>query len=299
MAFVSDRRTSLLRLASIVSISSVLVASNDAHADPRRTCPTDMALVGDSCIDRWEASLVEVKKDGTEKPWSPYYTPMGHVVRAVSKPGVVPQGHISMALAWNACKKAGKRLCHADEWVAACRGPQDSDWPYGAVRAPGTCIDANRTYALGKLHPGDEMYENRTMNDPRLNQVENTVALTGSALTCTNEYGVFDMVGNVNEWIDDKTMRGGFYFDVDDLGEGCNYATKVHSKVYNDYSTGFRCCMDAPYEAQLSNAKLQHVLELAFDVSMVLEPTATMMTSLTTGTLSDAMPAIVDEPPGS
>jgi hypothetical protein len=55
------------------------------------------------------------------------------------------------------------------------------------------------------------------------------------------------MVGNLHEWIEDPegTFRGGFYMDTLINGEGCDYATTAHSKKYHDYSTGFRCCMDA------------------------------------------------------
>jgi sulfatase modifying factor 1 len=291
MAFVSDRRTVLPRLAGIAlffaMIGDPFGRIRSARADGQHlSCPPEMALVDRSCVDRWEASLVQVHKDGHETPWSPYYTPMGRVVRAVSQPGVVPQGHISMAIAWNACKKAGKRLCHAKEWVAACRGPQNTSWPYGEERVPGTCVDAGRTYALPKLHPGAEMYENRNMNDARLNQMENTVALTGTAPMCTNELRVFDMAGNLNEWIDDKTMRGGFFLDDTQLGEGCDYATKVHSKVYNDYSTGFRCCKDAELVTDpepIATDVDRGVLDRVFDVSPSIEPLATFITTIATG----------------
>ncbi|GAC1368624.1 MAG: hypothetical protein NVSMB47_19120 [Polyangiales bacterium] len=48
------------------------------------------------------------------------------------------------------------------------------------------------------------------------------------------------MVGNLDEWIDDTAMRGGFYLDVTSLGAGCGYPTRAHSRVYADDSTGFQ-----------------------------------------------------------
>jgi formylglycine-generating enzyme len=288
MAFVSDRRTVLPHLVAIGLVFGLILdpyatVRKAAAAEPTRSCPPEMALVGESCVDRWEATLIELHKDGRETPWAPYYTPMGHVVKAVSVPGAVPQGHISMAIASNACRKSGKRLCRAKEWVAACRGPEKTTYPYGPVWIPGTCIDFGRTHALPKLHPGDEMYENRNMNDPRINQLDNTVAVTGSAVGCTNDFGVYDMVGNLNEWIDDKTMRGGFYLDVEQLGEGCDYVTKVHSNVYNDYSTGFRCCKDAELVVEpepIATDVHRGVLDRFFDVSTEIEPLARFITSV-------------------
>jgi hypothetical protein len=82
------------------------------------------------------------------------------------------------------------------------------------------------------------------MNDPRLNQLENTVEPTGSAAACTNDYGVYDMVGNVHEWTDEGAFHGGYYLDTTLNGEGCDYTTTAHARNYYDYSTGFRCCAD-------------------------------------------------------
>ena len=85
------------------------------------------------------------------------------------------------------------------------------------------------------------------MDHPMINQLENTLRKTGLRSGCTNDYGVFDMVGNLHEWTDEPsgTFRGGYYMDTRKNGEGCNYATTAHSKSYHDYSTGFRCCMEA------------------------------------------------------
>ena len=209
-------------------------------------CPADMGLVGDICVDKWEASLVEVMSNGNEVPWSPYHSPHGHHVRSLSKPGVVPQGYISMQEAKKACEASSKRLCRANEWRAACRGPNKTLYPYGATHVPSLCIDTNRTAPLGKLYAaaGKAMFENKNMIDPRLNQLPNTVASTGSAAACTNAYGAFDMVGNLHEWTDDGTMHGGFYLDTKTLHEGCDYTTTSHAPVYYDYATGFRCCAD-------------------------------------------------------
>jgi formylglycine-generating enzyme len=84
------------------------------------------------------------------------------------------------------------------------------------------------------------------MNDPRLNQLTETLAPTGSHEGCTNDYGVYDMVGNLHEWTDDPhgTFQGGYYLDTHLNGDGCAYRTVAHAMTYHDYSTGFRCCAD-------------------------------------------------------
>ena len=205
-------------------------------------CPSSMAHVGTSCVDKYEASLVEILEGGHEAPFSPYAAPNGHNVRAVSSRGVVPQAHISMNEAKRACAASNKRLCRAAEWKNACKGPDATRYPYGNQRVAGACVDTNRKSPMNVLHGGER--SSRTMNDPLANQQKNTVEATGTATSCTNGYGVQDMVGNVHEWTDDGSFRGGYYLDTKLNGEGCDYKTTAHARDYYDYSTGFRCCAD-------------------------------------------------------
>jgi sulfatase modifying factor 1 len=207
-------------------------------------CPDEMALVqGRFCIDRWEASLVEIDGD---RPFSPFASPTSARVRAVSKPGVVPQGYVSRDQAEAACEASGKRLCKEDEWVTACRGDPPHAYPYGDARRKGACNDAG----ISPLHvyypEAPSTYMPGPMNDPRLNQTHDTVSKTGAFTECTNGYGVYDMVGNLHEWVMSSTgtFRGGYFQDTKINGEGCAYRTTAHAPAYHDYSTGFRCCAD-------------------------------------------------------
>lgn len=222
--------------------TGLLLVSAAANAKAR--CPADMALAGDTCVDRYEASIVQILPDGREQAQSPYEHPEG-TFKAVSKAGVVPQSHVSWHDAKAACTNAGKRLCRADEWKTACKGPSKTRYPYGDAHVPNACVDTGRTAPLGKFYSGTEMYTSKAMNDPRLNQTPNTVEATGAATSCTNELGVHDMVGNVHEWTDDGTFHGGYYLDTKINREGCDYVTSRHNKEYYDYSIGFRCCADA------------------------------------------------------
>lgn len=218
-------------------------------------CPSEMSLVLDSvCIDRWEASLLEEQPDGSTAPWSPYRRPSAAAgaLRAVSVPGVVPQGYISGEEASLACEAAGKRLCQVSEWEAGCRGSRGLAYPYGDERKEHVCNDAGRDrHPVIDLHqrlglPKEDMWRNG-MAHPLINVQPDTVTRTGELAACTSDAGTFDMVGNLHEWVADPdgTFRGGFYMDTQINGEGCNYATTAHPMSYADYSTGFRCCKDA------------------------------------------------------
>jgi sulfatase modifying factor 1 len=258
---ISSRAEGAAYLANPLSPSSGAEPEQATVAILRSSarCPAEMALVDDrACVDRWEASLVErvtapTGRGSVERPWSPFLPVEGHEhrVRAVSRPGVIPQAYISGKQAAEACSASGKRLCASDEWERACRGPSNFQFPYGDRRRAGACNDDIRPVhpvtEVGKLLgiPRDRLWQDG-MNQSIINQLPNTLLPTGERAECTNEYGIFDMVGNVHEWVDDPdgTFRGGYYMDTTKNGEGCSYHTTAHDFTYHDYSTGFRCCMD-------------------------------------------------------
>jgi hypothetical protein len=236
--------------ALFVSGALALVATFPAPAGAKgKGCPDGMVSIrGKFCIDAYEASTVEVLPTGKTKSHSPFQSVSGLKVRAVSKRGVKPQAYISRDEAEDACKNAGKRLCADDEWMEACKGKSPTVFPYGKDRKDGYCNDKgvssfNMLYGQG-ADPPKEAYTWQNMNDPRLNQMEGTLAPTGSFKKCKNGFGVHDMVGNVHEWTAAKTgtFRGGYYLDTSINGEGCEYRTTAHDAKYHDYSTGFRCC---------------------------------------------------------
>ena len=89
-------------------------------------------------------------------------------------------------------------------------------------------------------------FNGNELNDPRLDQLADTVGKTGAASACVTDEGVFDMVGNLDEWTADPngTFQGGYWLDTAQHGDGCAYRTVAHDFGYHDYSLGFRCCTD-------------------------------------------------------
>jgi hypothetical protein len=242
-----------------------LARAGNAKKDLDTGCPNEMAPVDLTwadrtyrgtrangvhyCIDRWEASLLEMMADGAEREHSPYLPVGGATVRAVSRPGVFPQAYISEVEASRACARSGKRLCTPMEWRKACVGPDPKVWGYGMHAEAGRCNDHGKSPVLLTFGPNGYYGRNAwdKLNYPKLNQLEGTLAKTGDHAGCTNGYGVYDMVGNLHEWVADPrgTFYGGFYQDTRTHGEGCTYQTQAHTASYHDYSTGFRCCADA------------------------------------------------------
>lgn len=166
--------------------------------------------------------------------------------KAVVSPGAIPNGYMSGVLAERACMNAGKRLCTSEEWVVACRGEQNRKFPYGDVYEDGRCNVCRAT------HPARVLHGNASLGhlDPRLNEVvedEHGPLLreVGTTPSCKSDWdgdAIYDMVGNLDEWIDDPdgTFLGGFYSRA--THEGCDSRIEVHSYDYFDYSLGVRCC---------------------------------------------------------
>jgi formylglycine-generating enzyme required for sulfatase activity len=234
------------------------------------------------CVDRWEAMVVD---DTTAQNLSPYYPPEAQKAaflekvwrdqhgtgteleqrtdlpplpawqkqkklkpRAVSKAGVLPQAYASGKDAAVACGNAGKRLCTLHEWRTACRGEQDRDFPYGSAYEHAVCN------VVREVHPGILLWDNPSINhtDPRFNLFSSKTGpllrRTGATVKCTSVWGadgILDMVGNLDEWIDDPegTFVGAFY--ARGKKDGCQSKVENHTLTYADYSTGIRCCRDA------------------------------------------------------
>ena len=218
-------------------------------------CPQYMVLIPSSgtgfCIDQYESSTMRIIPTGGEEPW-PFDRPVdGQTVRAVIRPGQKPQAYISGAQAADACKRSGKRLCTETEWLSACQGPTKKTYPYGNTYQEGACNEGRATNPVNDCFgSGSSVFTYSNMNSPCCVSLPNTIATVGSYGKCVSDFGIYDMHGNLHEWIDATTasgngiFKGGFFVDAKINGSGCLYKTTAHAKTYHDYSTGFRCCQN-------------------------------------------------------
>ncbi len=240
-------------------------------------CKDCMVRVDDYCIDRFEDSVIPiVQRNGILVPETsphPYGVATGSdptlILKASVAPNSFPQSGISQIQADMACKNAGKRLCTLREWVKACVGPDNLTYPYGDSEQSGsldtkdnkTWIDGacntRRLYLLDRISGDDpSKWTMEDMTNPILTMVGTLAkspssSLSGAYLSCTNQFGAYNMVGNLHEWVSgllekgNAPLAGGFFGSGNQNGQGCYYLTKAHPPAHYDYSTGFRCCMDA------------------------------------------------------
>lgn len=226
-----------------------------------------MAKLGKVCIDRWEARLYE-----GDAPHPHNQRPKEHVkYRARSEKAVFPQAYINRLEAQAACEASSKRLCTLGEWYTACRGTKRRTFPYGNSEQKGVC-NAGKAHLLSRMFGTDtSRWTYEAFNDPRLDAEPGFLAKTAEYAECASDYGVFDQVGNLHEWVSDTVdesleqklplledirfkilknwhhgiFMGGFYSTTNEHGDGCGFVTIGHEPKYHDYSTGFRCCKNA------------------------------------------------------
>ena len=194
------------------------------NAKARSGCPTNMARVGESCVDRYEAPN-----------------------RRRGKPLVMQTS--AEAETW--CESRKKRLCDEDEWIAACEGSQRRQYPYGASHEDGRCNDDKvwrqvDEATLAKWPAPEAKEHNLTLYQ---------ASRSGSKKGCKSENGVYDLTGNVEEWV---VRTRGHTNDFHHILVGCYWAgcygggkptckssNSAHGPGFRFYETGFRCCKDA------------------------------------------------------
>ena len=207
---------------------------------PTGPCPLDMSAIEGFCMDRYEAPNIP------------------------GRPPLV-MFHLYEAEAW--CAARGKRLCFDDEWTLACATAAGWSYPYGGTHRSGVCNDDRtwRRYDQGLLGRWP-----RGVATPAVDDVEalfDAVAQTNAATAehvrwlyqgesagdnpgCTNSLGVFDLVGNVEEWTRRRDGGDGPDFSGNLKGRywaeprTCQSGVRTHGNAFRFYEIGFRCCAD-------------------------------------------------------
>jgi protein-disulfide isomerase len=161
--------------------------------------------------------------------------------KAVSGKGNVPAYRVSWFEAQKACQAAGKRLCTEREWLAVCQGAlpvdDDHDGSYADDMIEGTAYPYSDFHQIGACWDGH--YRDDTKRP----------VYTGSFPGCISKDGVYDLTGNMEEWVGDSAqhalLMGGAYDTREDKAR-CYRPNDTFGPGYAAVRTGFRCCRTLP-----------------------------------------------------
>lgn len=146
--------------------------------------------------------------------------------------GQHPMNCASELAAEDFCAAVGGRICTQDEWLAACRGADGRRFPYGDTFDLAACNSQSSTTRV----------DGRALS----------TAPVGSFRGCEGGLpGLFDMGGNVAEWVGPCKgtyckLRGGSYLSTDpvDRFAACVGVCAGNQQTFRSVLTGIRCCRD-------------------------------------------------------
>lgn len=216
-------------------------------------CPPDMALVERDHWDELEFECTDLREGKYCHGYAPGHVnrlgPVTHVRACMdrfeapnvrgARPFVMKSG--DDAAAW--CNKNGKRLCMEQEWEAACEGDDETPYTYGWAADTSTCNQSRAWIAFDaqKLSAGGEI---AAAEVHRLWQGEPS----GARAACVSQDGVYDLLGNVEEWVRARpgrpfsmSLKGGFWSRT---WTACRGVNDAHGTNFAFYEVGFRCCAD-------------------------------------------------------
>jgi sulfatase modifying factor 1 len=228
-------------------------------------CPTDMALFGAVCVDRYEASRPDATSVSAGSDES----------RAASVAGVLPwfvnpMTSAALATFQAACQAAGKRLCAPEEWLDVCQGPAQTSYFFGNAWDPSVCNSVDSycqecCEALGDVAScptGENCGYSSLLSSsytPETCGVDRPysrdachvcfhVMPTGSFPGCSNDAGIYDVNGNVWEVVPVPTSVDSRGFQVRGGAFNCGSPSARFqcgfNASWNDLYAGFRCCRE-------------------------------------------------------
>jgi protein-disulfide isomerase/uncharacterized membrane protein len=156
--------------------------------------------------------------------------------KASSAKHAIPALNVSWFQAKEACEKAGKRLCTEEEWVSACQGARAVD--DNANREFADDMIEGTAYPYGDYHDDDRCWDAKDKGDFR-------PVYTGEMPGCVTATGVYDLTGNVEEWVGDTPAKAallGGAWDTSEDHARCYRRNDSFGAGYASPRTGFRCC---------------------------------------------------------
>lgn len=250
--------TATLQIGTIAASASREATASKKAADPDvNACPPGMVLVdGEYCPEvehkclEWmdpptsryhEFRCARYEKPAKCKGSKVHKRYCIDATERVDEGGNLPRHFMSWTSSKRLCESEGARLCLESEWIFACEGEEMRPYPYGWERDSAAC-NVDRSENIGR--PG-RLVDHRDA--------------AGSHAKCASPFGVQDLSGNVEEWVQadngrkmgwKEVLKGSWWIPS---RHACRQFQVGHNDVYNGAETGTRCCKDAPPRAVAAN----------------------------------------------
>jgi len=234
---------------------------SQAEAEAASPCPPDMVHVQhDYCPHVERKCLYEVKTDPDQRRICERFEAPTRCLSArrerlsfcidryefPNQEGAHPARMASWYDASTTCGSLGKRLCWDAEWTAACEGPGELPFPQGWNRDAQACnIDLpSEMVRLDRLYARDSQVRRAEMD-----RVDRSVP-SGSRPSCASEFGVHDLTGNYDEWVNTEgligigqwaALKGGSWVRS---RNACRPILSSHAPTFRFHTLSFRCCAD-------------------------------------------------------
>ena len=142
-----------------------------------------------------------------------------------NKQGEQPMNSVDHKQAIRQCEEQGKHLCSNTEWLRACEGQERRRWSYGNEYQADRCNHNADTTQRGPVPSG---------------------TLTG----CHTPDFTYDLTGNLWEWTQEGSVRGGNWNFSEGMGQCRSFASPLPTIASREY--GFRCCASTDEVLSLS-----------------------------------------------
>lgn len=229
----------------------------------RQTCKTWVSLKGEA-IPEAKPKDGESGRCGTFNFPTICLVPKVHVRYCIDKfeypnvEGMKPQTWMDYWEVKAACENRGERICEKSEWTFACEGEEMHPLPYGDGYHRNS-TDCNLDNRIPK-----GVYSTLDVKGPTSPEgilLDGLLNFAGNKSKCVSPFGVFDMVGNADEFVHDpnghvgvadpkdrgpftSALVGGHVFGV---RNACRPLTAGHDEHFRMFETGGRCCVSPRY----------------------------------------------------
>lgn len=264
-----DQKSQTIVAQNLQNPSIIATAAN------KNICPSDMVEIeGDYCISVEQHCLYMVDNDGNKTDEDPNIDgrcgEFSTNIKCISqkrhkhycidkfelpnKEGAIPSDWLSWYDVKKICESQGKRMCTHSEWAFAAEGPNMHPYPYGDGyhRDKTACNFDNHLSSLTSsfgLVTGDDVLHVSNKESRVGLALHSLIEPSGSNPRCVSDFGVYDMPGNVDEWVINESnspyvsgLVGGHVFGVRNASRPM---TTAHGPNFKWYETGGRCCADA------------------------------------------------------